>query len=230
MKTSVMLKSTDRQLFGITVRQQTKGQFLSVTDLQSVYDKGRWVHGWTGQTIGQVMQTEGFAKKCFGVLSELNLVKCDFPTFMGMVEKEGVVKVLKGLDVYKTTGRGENKTVMANPYIWMTIALELNYILYGKVIVWLTDSLVFDRIEAGTEYMPMNAAIKSVIRHPDYAKFAREINMKVFGTHQTGMRNIASSKELRKIADIEKFIINAIELGMIKTEQGILNAIKMYKM
>lgn len=229
MKTSVVLKSRDRELFGITVRQNTKEHFLSVTDLQAVYEKGRWMHGWSGQTIGQVMQTEGFSKKCFGVLSELNLVKCDFSTFMNMVENEGVSKVLKGFGVYKTTGRGANKTVMANPYIWMTIALELNYILYGKVIVWLTDSLVFDRIEAGTEYAPMNAAIKSVISKPDYSKYAKAINTRVFGHHQTGMRNIASAKELRKIADIEKFVINAIDLGWMKTEDAILKAILNYK-
>lgn len=229
MKTSVMLKSRDRQLFGITVRQNTKEHFLSVTDLQAVYDKGRWMHGWTGQTIAQVMQTDNFSKKCFGVLDELKFVKCDFSTFMNMVENEGISKVLKGLGVYKTTGRGANKTVMANPYIWMTIALELNYILYGKVIVWLTDSLVFDRIEAGTEYMPMNAAIKAVLKNPDYPKYAKAINIRVFGHHQTGMRNIASSKELRKIADIEKFIINAIELGWLKTEDTILKAIQNYK-
>lgn len=34
MKTNIVLKSTDRNLFGVTVRQETKTQFLSVTDLQ----------------------------------------------------------------------------------------------------------------------------------------------------------------------------------------------------
>ena len=229
MKTQVTLKSSDRTLFGITVRQNTKEHFLSVTDLQAVYDKGRWMNGWSGQTISQVMQTDGFTKKCFGVLQELDLIKVDFPTFMEMVENEGIVRVLKGLGVYKTTGRGDSRSVMANPYIWMTLALELNYILYGKVIVWLTDSLVFDRIEAGTEYMPMNAAIKSVIQAPDYSKYAKAINVRVFGQHQTGMRNIASAKELRKITDIERFIINAIEAGWLKDEESILKAIKNYK-
>lgn len=229
MKTSVVLKSRDRELFGITVRQNTKEHFLSVTDLQAVYDKGRWMHGWNGQSVNDIMQTEGFAKKCFGVLKELDLIKVEFPVFMEMVEKEGVTAVLKGLEVYKTTGRGENRSVMANPYIWMTIALELNYILYGKVIVWLTDSLVFDRIEAGTEYLPMNTAIKSVIGSPDYSKYAKAINTRVFGQHQTGMRNVASAKELRKIADIEKFVINAIEQGWMKTEDAILKAILTYK-
>lgn len=228
MKSNVVLKSSDREVFGITIRQNTQGAFLSVTDLQKAYDRGRWVEGWAGQDINQVVRTDGFMKKCYGVLKELKLINVEFSTYTEMVENEGILKVLKGLGVYKTTGRGENRTVMANPYIWMTIALELNYILYGKVLVWITDSLIFDRIEAGTEYMPMNSAIKNLIPNPNYPTYAKAINEKVFGTHQTGMRNLASSKELKKISDIEKFIKNAIESGWLKTESDIIQAIKSY--
>jgi hypothetical protein len=144
---------------------------------------------------------------------------------MEMVKKEGLVTVLKQLGVYKTTGRAENKQVMAHPYIWMSIAIELNYILYGKVIKWLTDSLIFDRIEAGGEFMPMNAAIKSIVQKPDYPKYSMAINNKVFGKHMAGMRNLASAKELRKIADIEKFIKQSIDMGFIRNENDVIKAI-----
>lgn len=230
MKTNVILSSTDRELFGVTIRQNTKEQFLSVTDLQHAFEKGKWQYGWTGQTINQLMLTDELAKKCYGVLLECDFIKCDMSKFMGMVNNNGLITVLKGLDVYKTTGRGSNKQVMAHPYIWMSIAIELNYVLYGKVIKWLTDSLVFDRIEAGNEYMPMNSAIKKVLgSSADYPKYARLINTRVFGQHQTGMRNLASAKDLRKIADIEKFIINAIEQGWLKTDNDITNSIVNYK-
>ena len=141
--------------------------------------------------------------------------------------------MLKGLGVWKTTGRGANKSVTADPYIWVLLAMELNPMIYAKVIIWLTDTLVFDRIEAGTEYKPMNGAIKSVLGgNPDqavYIKVARAINKKVFGQHQSGgMRNLASAKELRKIADIEKFITNIISQKLIQTEDQILNAIQNY--
>lgn len=228
MKTNIVLKSTDRELFGITIKQQTKDNFLSVTDLQKAYDKGKYQNGWSGQSISQLMQTDSFVNKCYGVLFELGFVKVDRLTFIEMVKKEKITNVLKELDVYKTTGRGENKSVYANPYIWMTIALELNYMLYAKVIIWLTDSLIFDRIEAGTEYKPMNASIKSILEKPDYAKYAIAINNKVFGFHQTGIRNVAGSKELRKISDIEKFLINSIELGFIKDDETIMRAINSY--
>lgn len=229
MKTNVVLKGSDRELFGVRIRQSTNGHMLSVTDLQKAYEKGKWSNGWIGQTYNQLLQTDNLAKKCYGVLLECGLINCDVSKFMEMVEKETLVKVLKGLGVWKTTGRGENKTVMAHPYVWMSVAIELNYVLYGKVIKWVTDSLIFDRIEAGNEFLPMNAAIKSVVSNPDYRLFARAINESVFGEHQTGMRNMASSSDLRKITEIEKFVKNAIEKGWIKTEQQILDAIKSYK-
>lgn len=228
MKTNLILSSTDRELFGITIRQSTKEQFLSVTDLQKAYEKGRWQYGWTGQSINQLMLTDELAKKSYGVLLECDLVKCDMSQFIEMVRNNSLITVLKGLGVYKVTGRGENKQVMAHPYIWMSIAIELNYILYGKVIKWLSDSLIFDRIEAGSEYLPMNSAIKKIVANPDYPLIAKSINIKVFGQHQAGMRNLASAKELRAIADIEKFIIKSIEHGFLKNQNDIIKAITTY--
>lgn len=222
MKNNITLSSKDRELFGVTIRQNTKESFLSVTDLQKAYDKGKWQFGWTGQTINQLMLTDDLAKKCYGVLLECDLIKCDISQFMEMVNNKSLITVLKGLGVYKATGRGANKQVIAHPYIWMSIAIELNYVLYGKVIKWITDTLIFDRIEAGNEYMPMNAKIKSIIDKPDYAKYATLINIKVFGQHISGMRNLASSSELKKIAEVEKTIITAIDNSWIKSEEDLI--------
>lgn len=85
------------------------------------------------------------------------------------------------------------------------------------------DKSLFNRLEAGSEYLPMNQAIKSVIENPDYVKYAKAINERVFGNHITGMRNLASAKELRKIADIEKQVIVAIEMGWINNEKKLLD-------
>jgi hypothetical protein len=229
MKSNVVLKSSDRDLFGITIRQNTKEQFLSLTDLQRAYEKARWQHGWNDKRINDILSNIDTKQRVYYLLKERDLIKAEISVFMEMVEKEGLTKVLKGIGVYKTTGRGLDKMVMCDPYIWVLIALELNPMIYAKVVLYLTDSLIFDRIDAGSEYLPMNSAIKSIVSNPDYPKYAICINNKVFGSHQTGMRNLASSKELRKIADIEKFIINAIEQGWLKNDNDILNAINNYK-
>lgn len=225
MKTNITMLSKDRNLFGITIKQQTKNSFISVTDLQKAYDKARWQYGWTDRRINDILSSINTKERVYHLLNERDMIKTGFPAFMEIVDKEGIVKVLKGLGVWQTTGRGENKSVYSDPYIWVLLAMELNPLLYAKTVIYLTDTLIFDRIEAGTEFKPMNSAIKNIIEKPNYPAYAKAINERVFGFHQTGMRQLASSKELKRISDIEKFIIQSIGMRFIKNEKDLYVAI-----
>ena len=222
MKNNVVLKSTDRNLFGITIEQNTKDYFLSVSSLQKAYDVARWQYGWSDRKVADIMQTKEFKERVFYILESKGFIKTNILGFMDMIEKEGIAKVLKGLGVYKTTGARQTKQTYCDPYIWILLALELNPMIYANVVIWLTDTLVFDRIEAGTEYMPMNSKIKEIIPNPNYQTYAKLINKKVFGKHVAGMRNLASASELRQIADVEKQIITAIDMKWIKNEKGLI--------
>ena len=229
MKTNVVLQSSDRELFGVTIRQNTKEEFLSVTDLQNAYEKARFIHGWSEKRINDMLGWVETRNRIYYLLLERGIIKTSLNDFIKETDSKGVTKVLKELGLYKTTGKGENKTVMCDPYIWILLAMEMNPMIYAKVVIWLTDSLIFDRIDAGSEYLPMNKAIKSIIENPDYTKYAIAINKRIFGIHQVGIRNLACAKELRKIADIEKFIINAIEMQMLRSESQIIKAIETYR-
>lgn len=225
METNIILQSKDRELFGIVIKQETKTGFLSVSELQKSYEVARWQYGWSDRQVKDIMQTNNFKERVFYLLENQGVIKASFSAFMEMVEKEGIAKVLKGLGVYKTTGARESKATFTNPYIWILLAMELNPMIYAKVVVWLTDSLVFDRVEAGDEFRPMNNAIKKIVQNPDYRKYSIAINEKVFGKHLTGMRNLASSNELKKITKIEQFLTQGIEMGMIKQDNQIMYAI-----
>ena len=225
MESNIVLNSKDRNLFGVVIKQETKTGFLSVSDLQKSYEVARWQHGWSERRIDNIMQTTYFKERVYYLLLNQGVIKTSILGFMEMSEKEGIAKVLKGLGVYKTTGARDNKATFTNPYIWMLLAMELNPMIYANVIMWLTDSLIFDRIEAGDEYRPMNEAINKIVQSPDYSKYAIAINKRVFGQHMTGMRNLASAKELKKITKIEQFITQSINIGMIKTDEQIMFAI-----
>lgn len=228
MKSNIILRSTDRNLFGVTIRQNTKEQFLSITDLQKAFEKARWQYGWNDRRVNDILSSQDVKMRIYYLLKERDIIKAEIHVFMEMIENEGIIKVLKGLSLWMTTGRGENKQVMADPYLWMLLALELNPMIYAKVVVWLADTLIFDRLEAGSEWKPMNSAIASIVKNPNYPMYAMEINKKVFGQHISGMRNLASAKELRKIADIEKIIIKAIENKWIVNEPQLIQFIQKY--
>lgn len=230
MTTNLILESKDRELFGVTIKQETKTGFLSVSELQRAYEVARWQYGWSERHIKTIMQTTDFKERVFCLLEEQGLIKVGIPTFIEMCDKEGVTKVLKNLGVWKTTGARHTKTVMCDPYVWVLLAMELNPKIYGKVVIWLADKLIFNRLEAGNEYKPMNISIKSIVENPDYSKYAIAINERVFGKHITGMRNLASSQELKNITKIEQFITQGISIGMIKNEEQIVYAIKNFSL
>ena len=225
MKSNIVLNSKDRVLFGITIKQETKTGFLSVSDLQKAYELARWQYGWSDRKVADIMQTETFKERVFYLLESQGVIKTSFLGFMEMVDKEGVTKVIKGLGVYKTTGARDTKATFTDPYVWILLAMELNPMLYAKVVVWLTDSLVFDRIEAGDNFKPMNQAISTIVKNPEWSKYPIAINEKVFGRHINGMRNLASASELKKITKIEQFIIQGISMKMITTEEQVMYAI-----
>lgn len=229
MESNVILKSKDRELFGIVIKQETKTGFLSISELQKAYEIARWQYGWSDKRISDIMQTDSFKERVFYLLENQGIIKTSFSAFMELVDNEGITKVLKKLNVYKTTGARNSKATFTNKYIWFLLAMELNPMIYAKVVIWLTDSLIFDRIEAGDEFRPMNNAIKKIISNPDYKKYSIAINEAVFGRHITGMRNLATAGELRKITKIEQFVQQGIDLGMIKNDNQILFSIKNFK-
>lgn len=230
MKTNVVMKSDDRNLFGTIIKQNTKdGQSLSVSDLQAAYNFARYQYGWSERLIAGIMRGKDFQERCYHLLNERGIINMQIHTFMEMIEREGVVNVLKGLKVWKTAGRGENKATYCDPYIWTLLAMELNPLIYAKVVIWLTDSLIFNRIEAGTEFIPMNKSINQIVPNPNFQLYSTLINEKVFGRHERGIRDTATKEQLSNISNIEKNIIQNIDMGILKNETQLIYIIKNFK-
>ena len=229
MKTSVILKSESRELLGTIIKQRTEDSFLCLTDLQNAYDKARIEFGWSDRDISNILSTQTLKERVYEILLELKLIEPRIDGFMENIKTKGLTTYYKELNIWNMKGRGENRQVWVNPYIFIAIALEMNPKLYAKTVIWLTDSLIFDRKEAGGLYLPMNIAINTKLNLDNYYTYAMAINQKVFGFHEKGIRNLADKKDLKKISILEEFITSSINMNFIKTESDILNTIQNYE-
>ncbi len=228
METNVTMKSKEsRELYGVVIRQETKDSFLSLTDLHEAYTHARVLNGWKDKDISNIMNREENIERIFYLLKEQSLVgdKTTLTWFCENSRARGITKVLKELNCYKTTGRGENKQSMCNPYIWVLVAMELNPQLYAKVVMWLTDKLIFNRIEACDLNKALRTSMSRKIQSPDYPLINRTLNIKIFGHHETGMRNLASEEQLRKLYRLEDNIAFCIDSGFCNTNEAIVTAI-----
>lgn len=227
METNIVMKSEkDREIYGVIIKQETKTGFMSLTDLQEAYTHARVLNGWANKGHFQdlLKQSEN-AERVYYLLKEQGFIKSGFPEFMETIKKEGMVKILKKTGVYKTTGRGEAKTVMCNSYIWLLVAMELNPQLYAKVVIWMTDKLIINRIEAGNFCKALNHEL-SQLENLDYLAIAKALNVVIFGRHELGIRNTASQEQLKNLYQLEDRIAFAIRKGFVKTQEKIIELIK----
>lgn len=227
MKTNVVMQSEkSRELFGVIIRQNTKDSMLSLSDLQEAYIHARVLNGWSERgKIQDILAQKENVERIFYVLKEQKIINSEISDFMKMVDEKGIIKVLKGFGVYKTTGARATKTTYCNPCIWVLVAMELNPMLYAKVITWLTDKLIVNRIEACDLNNNLRRVICAKVDNPDYAGINRALNVKIFGHHQTGMRNLASEVDLQQLNKLQENIAFCIERGFLKSSDEIIREI-----
>lgn len=231
MKTNItMLSDSDRNLYGVTIRQNTKDCMLNLSDLQDAYTIARIQNKWAVKDIFHILGYESNIERIYYILDEQELLddKTTLTSFYESVKENGIVKVLKSLGVYKMSGRGENRTVFCNPYIWVLVAMELNPQMYAKVVMWLTDKLILNRIEAGNLQSDLAKALSQYIPSPEYGNVAIECNKRIFGKHENGIRNTRSQDELKELAHLEDNITFCIKKGYLKTNEEVLEAIRTY--
>lgn len=226
MKTTVTMESKDRELFGITIRQDTKSQFLSITDLQEAYTRARIEKGWNDRRIEHILSNNESAERIYYILEKQGFIKTGFPVFMEEVKSTSLVKVMKKYGVYKTVGARNNKHVSCNPYIWVLLALELNPEIYATVVMWLTDNLIINRIEAGDRYNELCRAA-SIFDNVDYRIIAKGLNYIVFNVHETLLRNKATQEQLKELDDLQKSLAFAINMGYIKSFEHLIDGMRL---
>lgn len=228
MKTNVIMTSfTDRNLFGTVIRQQTKTGFLNLSDLQNCFDTLKVKKQWANKNIQELIARREHVERIYYILEMQDVITYGLSEFIENVERKGIATYLKTIGQYKTTGARHTKTTWVNPYIWTLIALELSPEFYAKTIIWLTDTLILNRIEAGNLYSALTKSISKFNPTTDqYIKLAKSLNFIVFNKHEAGIRNMASTKQLKELEIFESKMAFAIDMGYINTFDMLINELR----
>lgn len=238
---NIIMKSKDRILFDVVIRQDTKDSFLSLSDLNEAYIRAREINGWADRDMNNILMSEFVIERIYYIIREQIFNENDKTTktwfyenfkdcnsFKEYVKENGIAKVLKQLHLYRMTGRGENREVMCNPYIWVLVAMEMNPILYAKVVGWITDGLILRRIEASTLNKKLADAIKNNFTNPEYWKINVALNERVYGEHMRGIRNTSKEQGLISLNGLQEVMAYLINHGIIHNQEQLLQKIKEY--
>lgn len=246
------MKSTDRNLFDVVIRQETKDSFLSLSDLNEAYTRARVLMGWSEKRLDHILQRDSNVERIYYMIREqifndkTEVYTCEkdetykrtktsfyenypeYTSFKEVVDKVGLPKVLKQLHLYRMTGRGENRNVMCNPYIWMLVAMEMNPILYAKVVGWITDGLILRRIEASQLNKKLMEAINNNFQNPEYWKINVALNERVYGEHMKGIRNISKEQGLISLNGLQEVMAYLINHNIIHNQNELIQKIYEY--
>lgn len=218
--------SKDKVLYGVVIRQDIKTSFMSLTGLQEAYTRKRVEMGWNDKRIENILSNKESAERIFYILKKQKYLKHEnLNEFMDMVESESLIKVMKWYKAYKTTGRGENRNVMCDPYIWVLVAVELNPMLYAEVTGWLNDKLILDRIGIGDKYNTLSRAV-SIFDNVDYAEMADKLNWIVFNKHGYVLDGRATQEQLKELETLQSNLAFCIEMGTISSFSNLINMMR----
>jgi hypothetical protein len=231
-----MDKIINRPLMGFNVRQRTENNHLCLTDIVRIYEAIRSENGWIEKQPSKFFENQSEIEYIIELLDFQGIfTKSKKLLFIEHVKNQGLIKSLKAIGQYQTKGRGDNKAVFCDPYIFIAIAQWLNPKFRAMVTIWVTDSLILNRIEAGHEYTQLCTAISNHIvpnisenaKRFIYSNFAKLINKKVFGKHGDELRQMASKVQLIEMNKIQTKLTALIEVGHVEDYLGAKDYLKL---
>jgi len=146
MKTEVIMK---RDIFGETISQKSKSEFLSATDLLLAGNKYRLANNLPFTTLNAY--------------------------FSNSKNKEFIAELSDKYDKVKTDGRGKGNHIWVHPLLFLDIALWLDPRLKVQVYEWLQDHLLEYRNSSGDSFNRMKGALYS--KASNKAMFSKNIQI-----------------------------------------------------
>jgi hypothetical protein len=188
--------------FGNTVRAETEGTMVSLTDLTRAGNMWRIQNNLPPKTVQSVIQTQGF-------IEFVEVVKKDNPN----------------QEVLKVQGAGGTKRTMAHIIIAIYFAEQFSPVFHYNVIKTFVEGKLLEfREQGGTEFKTLNAAIDLYL--PDrqdkdnkgiYIQTAIKLREKLLGKGaEAGGWDSASVAQIHNRYECESYLTKTLRLGMVR--------------
>jgi len=198
MKTSVIMK---RVLGSHEVRQESKDGMFNANDLLVVYNKQ--IHK-TKKRLDHYMKRPETKEMIEALLRRLNQDHSD-RVFLS----DDIIRTSKGM-------KSDRGGTWMHPYQFIDFAMWLSADFKVLCIEWIYDNLISLRNEVGDDYKDLTASIKDHLKPTDievYKNEIRMINKIVFGSSESGQRQLATPPQLALLKTIQKADIKLMAEG-----------------
>ncbi len=195
MKTTVIIQ---REMNGLTIRQDSKSQFFNATDLVEIYNK----QNSENKRIQNYLDNDSTKRFLVALLQAENQ------------NNSNSSDLENGLMLTK---RGKNGGTWMHPYLFIDLAMWLSPEFKVTVIRWVYDNLIKLRIEAGDSFKIVNQALFNqtpTLPPFGYSNEAKMINKLVFGSPDGGQRNQATEPQLQLLKAMQYADISLIKEGL----------------
>lgn len=184
-----------REMNGLTIRQDSKNQFFNATDLIELFNKN---HD-EAKRLQSYFANESTKRFLVALAESEN------------DNSKNSSDLENGLIVTK---RGKYGGTWMHPYLFIDFAMWLSPEFKVTVIRWVYDNLIKVRHEAGDSCKEVNEAIfESSPSSPPfiYANEAKMLNKLVFGSPEAGQRNLATEDQLAMLKALQKADVQLIK-------------------
>lgn len=131
----------------------------------------------------------------------------------------------KEVYVKSKASRGVNAGTWVHPLLFVKLAMWINPKFEVKVIKFIYDQLIEFRDVSGDLYKDLTRAVTK-FNNVNYSQLAKGLNYIVFGRHEKGIRQTATSKELKQMNNLQNKLAFAVDMNYIKTFEQLIEEMR----
>ena len=204
MKTAVIMQ---RDLNGLSIRQNTKTSMFNANDLLKAYNL---------TTKKKQKQIDAFLVNR-KTQEYIETISADLNT-----QNSGELNS----QVIETNRGSVNGGTWMHPYLFIDFAMWLSPEFKLTCVKWIYDRLIIVRNESGDSFKEVSAALRDLdlVRPHYYINETHLLNRLVFGSPEGGQRNIATEKQLGLMDTLQKADARLIKEGknFLQREQALI--------